>query len=410
MANLKYILREKSKREDGTCPIFLRITAHGRAAYLSTKIYITPEQWDKQKQRVNRKNAACGEYNQRLKDFMRKVEKFNEDEKTVRDIKITLRGNGGNDFVEYAEGVIESVRKRGQYWNAKNMNTALMKLIEFNKAGYIPFKSITTEYLRHFNDYLIDLGNKTNTRTKNLGSLKRIFSIAETEKKVKRDDNPFREIKLKKVRSDKQKLSIEEIQKIEELELPEQSLIWHVRNYFLFSFYTGGTRFIDLCYLKWENISDGRMIYKMSKTSAPSNVKLLPPAIQILEYYEPSEPDRERFVFPLLPQGIEEAEIDRQKKSISSVNALVNKYLKKIRDRAGVDTHISFHIARHSFADYWRRAGGSLYSLSKMLRHSSLSITEQYLKSFDVETVDEEMSIVMSKLKSSKDKTLKLVQ
>jgi integrase len=418
MVNYKFIIRRDKKRDDGKCPLFLRIYSNGQVKYLSTKVYIPEKHWDEKKQRIIQKksgakndtNAAV--LNEHLRDFQRRVESAgaNTENKSVRHIQAELRGNGGKDFVTYAQGVIESIRKSGQYWNAKNMQTALTKLINYNGDSVIPFGVITAEYLRMFQDHLIDRGNRTNTITKNMGSLKRIFSIAEKERKIKRDDNPFHDIKLKKERSEKQKLSIEEIRKIEGLELPEGSLIWHVKNYFLFSFYTGGTRFIDLCYLKWKNIIDGRLQYRMSKTSAQSNVKLLPPALRILEYYEPERPDAERFIFPLLSQHIESRDIDTQKKAISSANALINKYLKKIRERGEIETHISFHIARHSFADFWRKSGGSLYSLSKMLRHSSLSITEQYLKSFDAETVDEEMDGVFSKLKPDEDKTLKLVQ
>jgi integrase/recombinase XerD len=415
MANLKYVLRTNKVRDDGTCPIFLRITAYRQVGYISTKIYIKPEQWDKDKQRVKRNNASCGEYNKRLTDIYNKVYRVSDDDKTVGEIQTASHGNGKNDFVEYAEGVIESVYKRGQYWNSKNMSAALKKLIDFHKkkyrsSGTITFKEINPEYIRKFGDHLVEIKNKKNTIAKSMGSLKRIFNIAADEGKIEHDKNPFRNIKLQKERSNKQKLSVEDIRKIEELELPAGSLIWHVRNYFMYSFYTGGTRFIDVCYLKWKHIENGRMIYRMSKTSAESNIKLLPPALEILEYYKPETPDPERFIFPLLPHNIESEEIGVQKKKISSLNALVNKYLGKIQQRAGVETHISFHIARHSFADDWRRSGGSIHTLQGLLRHSSLSITAQYLKSFDVETHDAEMETWYSTKKPDKEKTLKLVR
>ena len=43
------------------------------------------------------------------------------------------------------------------------------------------------------------------------------------------------------------------------------------------------------------------------------------------------------------------------------------------------------HKFRHSFAVNWLRSGGDLYLLSKMLGHSSIKITEQYL---DIVPVD----------------------
>ena len=50
---------------------------------------------------------------------------------------------------------------------------------------------------------------------------------------------------------------------------------------------------------------------------------------------------------------------------------------------------ISMHLARHSFADYARTKSGNLYAISKTLGHSSLQITQAYLKSFDQDAVDQ---------------------
>ncbi len=101
--------------------------------------------------------------------------------------------------------------------------------------------------------------------------------------------------------------------------------------------------------------------------------------------------NKENYLFPLLSSGIEYRSDRVLKQKISSCNALVNKNLKKLMKITGVKTNISFHIARHSFADYARRQGMDLYAISKALGHQSLSITEQYLKSFDQETIDSAM-------------------
>jgi integrase/recombinase XerD len=58
----------------------------------------------------------------------------------------------------------------------------------------------------------------------------------------------------------------------------------------------------------------------------------------------------------------------------------------RIFDRLGHWAHIegvrcSPHTMRHTFAQMFIRNGGDIYTLSKLMRHSSLSVTEQYLKS-----------------------------
>jgi integrase/recombinase XerD len=49
---------------------------------------------------------------------------------------------------------------------------------------------------------------------------------------------------------------------------------------------------------------------------------------------------------------------------------------------------VSFHVARHSYADFARTRSGDLFAISKALGHASLQITQTYLKSFDRDAVD----------------------
>lgn len=50
---------------------------------------------------------------------------------------------------------------------------------------------------------------------------------------------------------------------------------------------------------------------------------------------------------------------------------------------------MSFHTAQHSFSDLARRSEADLYSISKILGHSSLKMTEKYLASLDLDLQDE---------------------
>ena len=62
----------------------------------------------------------------------------------------------------------------------------------------------------------------------------------EVDKIIPVDKNPFLNYKLKGVETTKDKLDQSEIEKIKALNLTEGSLLWHCRNYFLFSFYCAG--------------------------------------------------------------------------------------------------------------------------------------------------------------------------
>ena len=60
-------------------------------------------------------------------------------------------------------------------------------------------------------------------------------------------------------------------------------------------------------------------------------------------------------------------------------NIQINRRLKDILAMAGIEKHISFHISRHTFAKQWIINGGNVVSLSKLLGHSSLDITQNYI-------------------------------
>jgi len=54
-------------------------------------------------------------------------------------------------------------------------------------------------------------------------------------------------------------------------------------------------------------------------------------------------------------------------------------------EMAGIEARITSHVARHSFADYARRRIKDITIVRDLLGHSSVNVTESYLRSFDDE-------------------------
>lgn len=62
-------------------------------------------------------------------------------------------------------------------------------------------------------------------------------------------------------------------------------------------------------------------------------------------------------------------------------NQKVNAYLKELGDICGIETKITFHIARHTFASTVTLDNGiPIDSVSKMLGHRSIKTTQIYAK------------------------------
>ena len=75
---------------------------------------------------------------------------------------------------------------------------------------------------------------------------------------------------------------------------------------------------------------------------------------------------------------------------------MFNAGLKIIALNAKIKKKLTSHVARHSFADLARKKGISIYEIKELLGHSSISVTQGYLKSLDNESMDKAMQAVFN--------------
>ena len=131
---------------------------------------------------------------------------------------------------------------------------------------------------------------------------------------------------------------------------------------FLFSCYTG-LRISDINRLKWENIdfinqTCNFIQWKVRRAkNAPLSVPLCAKALEILQRQNANN----EHVFTAL-----------QSKHFSVP-------FKKHLQKCGINKHISFHCARHTFATIMLNNGVDLLYVSKLCGHSALNITQMYV-------------------------------
>ena len=261
------------------------------------------------------------------------------------------------------------------------------KLKEYLEGEDLVFQEVNLDFLSQFQDFLVEKGNNSNTIHNNFTAFRTIYYKAIEEGKVKQVHNPFFSFKLKQASVERIRLSESEIFELSKLALPEGSLIWNIRNSFIFSFYCAGIRASDILLMKWKNVLDGRLVYQMHKTKMHHSIVLVDQAKSILELYE--KKDSEHFIFPFFRNEFDYSDPQFLFNQISAKTALLNKYLKMIAKKAGIEKRISTHTARHSFADMARKMTSSIYNISKTLGHSNTRTTEGYLAPFDKEAVDD---------------------
>jgi site-specific recombinase XerD len=437
---------------NGEFPLYIQIYQAGKRSYISAGYSIPLGAWNAEKAEVwesmpsltkKKKEALSGEeikaFRQKQKEIillpnagkinsdirgiiakLEEIQKKLEVEKQEISAEILKKlfeskdknENAKKDFLQYILDVSKRKFQNRQIRTAEKYEVMQRKLKAFRNDKPLPIDELTTSLLNEFRLYLVKQNCHVNYIHVNLKALRTIIQkeAIKEDKVLSPDKNPFIFFDMPKViPTRKEKLDIGEIEALEALRIPESDINFHIKNIFLFSLYNAGIRIGDLLQLKWYNISkEGRLEYNMGKTGKLRSIKLLPPALRILDWYQTRREKGSDFIFPFLDNNAEYSKLisseDFQKaspellaflfKKIESKIALCNAGLKEIAVKAKIKKKLQNHISRHSFADIARKKGISIYDISKMLGHSDISVTQGYIKSLDVEAMDKAMEEV----------------
>jgi site-specific recombinase XerD len=410
---IKPTLLKRKQKKNGTIPIYIRITENRKSRYKSTGIFIQEKYWNEDGKNIRKSHRSSDALNRKIERMIheiqeKKMQLEDREKLNLDNLKKTLEENRDlNLITTHLDKYHTHLVKSEMYWTQRHFKVVIRNINRYIKTDSKSniLLDLDSRWLEDFQEFLLTKGgpadkkgnrkgNSSNTVRKKLQRLHGFISWLIQNKVI--DHDPFTSVK--KVETDrsntKTKLTYHQIEALKVLELKEESSLWHTRNFFLFSFYNAGIRFGDLCALKWENLIDGRLTYSMFKTGRKKSIKQIDPMLQILEQYRTVNSKPEDYIFPILDQHFSDPM--ELRRVISIKNVLINKRLKKIAKKAGIQSRISFHVSRHSFAHYALKKGMDLYSISKALGHSDLKITEQYLKSFDEEKLDADMEGIFS--------------
>lgn len=436
MATFRFELNGRPTKNK-TYVVYLRVTVGGKRKLIKTMVEIA---------RPSDFNAKCkGEnwirggvrdakvLNAQLADILAKAkETYKELDKEGEVTTVALAKEMNTEvvspsFLAFARERAQMIYDNGGWRNWRKYCGLINKLDAFRKKrrmADITVADMTVELLTRFDNFLHKWENERepgtllhpNTIEVQFNILRTLVHRAIEVGIMEASKDPFIVFKYKGVKTVKEKLDDSEMERIINLELEEGSLIWQCKNYFLFSYYCAGIRAADLIQLRWGNVTtSGRLHYQMGKNHKERDLLLVEQAIEILRHYQRDDAKATDYIFPLLSNDTEyagyvtQADKDRMRpelrhkmyQDISSKNALINKYLKKIAEQAEIEKPLSMHISRHSFAHIAQESGAESSAIKNILGHSNLATTERYMGSFDTSKTDETLRNVFAKKQSS---------
>ncbi|QMU28127.1 site-specific integrase [Adhaeribacter radiodurans] len=391
------ILYKSKLLSNGEHPLMLRVTKNRKVSYKSLGISCSAKYWNFEKNEPKKNhpkrallesiiNKKLSEYNDKALE-LKSVEREFTPASLIEGIERRVRKVTVFSF--YQE-TIDRLFTSKQIGNANTYKDSYRSIRAFTKNQDLTFFELDYSFLIKYETYLRGNNLTDTSLSVYFRTLRAIYNRAIKENAARLQDYPFKVFQISKFDTSTRKRAIskEEIKNIEALHLPEKSLSFTARQYFLFSYYGSGINFIDIANLKWKDIVAGRLIYNRSKTGKELNFKLLEPAQRIIEHWQPiTGATPENYIFPILDKTrhITPTQIDNR---ITKVIGQVNRELKNIGDLAGISTPLTTYVARHTFATVLKKSGVGTAIISESLGHASEAITQVYLKSFENSILD----------------------
>ena len=220
---------------------------------------------------------------------------------------------------------------------------------------------LTPSFIARFSNYL---NNEVNLSATTIWAytmpLKHLLKRAHQEGRIPRD--PFASFHITTHVKSRTFLTADELKQMMNLTIENRELRF-VRDMFLFASFTG-LSFIDLQLLRHDELvslhNELWIISHRQKTHTSFQVRLLPIPQSILNRWSITPENPNDTVFPLY--GYKR----------------MSRKLKRITTLAGLEKHVTWHTARHTFATLALNNGMPIESVSRVLGHTKISTTQIY--------------------------------
>ena len=374
-------LKKSGLDKSGKAPIMGRITIGRSIAQFSCKLSCNPDVWNPRESRMDGKSREVVEVNGRLENLLLSIQSAYQSLLArgcpfdATDVKEQFQGSVQTRcmLIERLDMLIKEKESHiGIDLRKESMtsyHSTRIHLQEFIQKKYkvsdLAFSQLTENFIHEFQQYFLgECGFQESSFYNVATHLKTVCRQAYREGLA--DVLLFDKAKIskgnKKLPKALDRGAFEKLKTLHFEDLEEE--METARDIFLFACYTGAT-YCDLMELDNSHLvrdDEGRLWLKFNrhKTGVPCRVKLLPEAIRLMEMLHSDERET------LLPfMGY----------------ATYQSYLKALRLRAGISFPFTTHTARHTFATLITlEQGVPIETVSKMLGHSNVCMTERYAK------------------------------
>lgn len=316
------------------------------------------------------------------------------------------------DLSKCMSGIIRELEVAGKYASVHTYTCTLHSFTNFYgegkalgeeafgaKAPSIPVNEVfTAGSLKSYQEWLLRKGLSWNSISTYMRTLRAVANRIYPPDSAEYVSGLFNDVYTKVESRTKRALTESQMQSLFNIDL--ETLPPDARqtlSYFKLMFLFRGMPFIDLAHLRKHDIQGNLITYCRHKTGKQLAFRIPEEAVPLLKEYSDRTPGS-IYLFPILDSGLQSG-IQLHHCYLDALRRF-NKGLRKLSAQFLPDAKLSSYTARHTWATLAYHMGTAVGIISEALGHSSIRVTETYLKPFAREQVDkanENLIAIMSR-------------
>lgn len=360
---------------------------------IRSKYRIRNDEWDKKFEEIALPSPASERYSRlkiirsnimyelkRLKAIAEKLDCSGKDYSLDEIIQKYISGTDtGCSVFDFIRAQVAHKKQLGKIRSSETYQTTLNSFMRFREGIDLTFDMIDSELMEHYEAALRRHGLLRNTSSFYMRVLRTNYRLA-VEKGLTPDRHPFKHVYCGMDKTVKRSISFAEIKKIKELDLSRKRVMDFARDMFIFSFCTRGMSFIDMAYLKKNDLKHGCLTYRRKKTGQLLVIEWTKQMQDILDKYKPNST---QYLLPIITR-----EDGNERRQYQNQMRKINRRLKDIATSIKLPVPLSLYYSRHSWATIARCKDIPISIISEGLGHDSEITTQIYLDSIKSYEVD----------------------
>ena len=387
MATIKVKLRPSSVAgRAGT--IYYRVTHRRATQQITTNIRLQPDEWDAIGEQVVVSVADKSIIQNRIDSDIALLKRIVKDldssgvTYSVGDIIKRYKSPECHvSVLDFMKNQIRLMRNVNRLGTAQNYEKTMKNFAEFLGGVNLPFPAMTEQLIADYNAFLVQRGMVRNSISFYMRIMRAVYNKAVRQKLVEQS-HPFTEVYTGIDRTRKRAVSESVISQLYKLKLAEGTPLALARDIFIFSYCTRGMAFVDIAYLKKENIQNGVICYARRKTGQSLSVRIEPSIQRIIDRYSSA---LSPYVFPILTSTDTKEAYEEYQVAINNHN----RQLRRLSKMLPAGCKLTSYTSRHSWATAARNHNVSISVISAGMGHTSEQTTQIYLTMLENSVIDD---------------------